>query len=241
MKRIFFDVESLPPAKDAPRLPNPAIVARLCRQKREQSDNSQVDTKQVNLDAMSDEDWGRLALHAEYGRVLCIGVIIEIDGTPSRYGVLGFDSQQSVFHSDEERTLRQFWKLLEGFSPSRDLIIGHNVLDFDLPFIYNRSRINRVRPSVRLSLARYRQQPIYDTMREWANWNPRASLSLAHLAEVLRLNIGKSDDLDGSGIYNAFVTGQHQAIADYCLQDVVVTRAAYYRLTQPDIDPPALP
>ncbi len=115
-------------------------------------------------------------------------------------------------------------------------------MDFDLPFIYNRSRINRVRPSVRLSFARYRSQPIYDTMREWANWNPRTpALSLSHLAEILRLEVNKTEGMNGGDVFDAYNDRRHQAIADYCLQDVVVTRATYYRLTQPDVDPPTLP
>lgn len=235
MKRIFFDVESLPPEGEETARLNPAIISRLCKSKREQPETEQ------NVIAPKSEDLRKLALHAEYGRVLAIGIIVESDGTPVRYGVLGFDSERAVFHTDEGRTLRQFWKLLVGFNASRDLIIGHNALDFDLPFIYNRSRINRVRPSVRFSFARYKSAPIYDTMREWAHWNPQQHLSLAHLAEVLRLDISKSENLSGATLYDEFLAGNHQAIADYCLQDVIVTRAAYYRLTQPDIEPPPLP
>lgn len=233
VKRIYLDIETLPPDESSRARITVGMIRKL--------DRHFVAPERRDDERCNDAELRRLALFAEYGRVLCIGMIIECDGTPARSGVLGFDRRGESLHPDEGRTLRQFWKLLEGFNTSRDLIIGHNALDFDLPFIYNRSRINRVRPSVRLSFARYRSQPIYDTMREWANWNPKANLSLRHLSEVLRLGLSKSDDFGGGKVYDAYLAGHHQAIADYCLQDVVVTRAAYYRLTQPDCDPPALP
>ncbi|MCP9493367.1 MAG: hypothetical protein MSG64_02820 [Pyrinomonadaceae bacterium MAG19_C2-C3] len=127
MKRIFFDVESLPPEAASPFnvALNPAIVRRLCHDKRKQRESSSTESADtVSPHArICDEEWRELALHAEYGRVLCIGIIIETDGTPSRYGVLGFDSESASLHTNERRTLRQFWKLLENFNPPRDLII----------------------------------------------------------------------------------------------------------------------
>jgi hypothetical protein len=45
----------------------------------------------------------------------------------------------------------------------------------------------RLQPTVRLSLARYRNQPIFDTMQMWADWDPRGCIGLADLAEVLKL------------------------------------------------------
>ncbi|HKG96348.1 MAG TPA: hypothetical protein VKA97_00940 [Pyrinomonadaceae bacterium] len=35
-----------------------------------------------------------------------------------------------MFHLDEARTLRAFWKLLKGFNVRHDQIIGHNLFDF---------------------------------------------------------------------------------------------------------------
>jgi len=63
----------------------------------------------------------------------------------------------------------------------RDLIVGHNNMDFDLPFLYKRSMMLGVVPSVRLSFACYRSQPICDTLREWAHSDQRQAISLAEL------------------------------------------------------------
>ncbi|MDQ5838903.1 MAG: hypothetical protein M3379_19170, partial [Acidobacteriota bacterium] len=97
-------------------------------------------------------------------------MIIECGGEVVCRGVLGRERQTLRLHLDEARTFRDFWNQLRGLDERRDLIVGHNVYEFDLPFLYKRSAILRVQPSVRLSFARYRSHPIFDTMREWELW-----------------------------------------------------------------------
>ena len=55
--------------------------------------------------------------------------------------------------------------------PNIDRIVGHNIYDFDLKFILKRSVVHGVRPTVDLSFARYRNQPIFDTMYGWEWWS----------------------------------------------------------------------
>lgn len=219
-RRYFIDVETLPPEEEYRSQIKPNLIRQLC-------------PRAVSMCA--DEQFRLLALHAEYGRVLAIGVLIEQDHQIVRCGVLGRSRGQSHFHLDEALTLRGFWKLLGDFDVRRDLIIGHNVLDFDLPFLYKRSRINRIHPGILLNFARYRHAPIYDTMREWTHWNPHAGmLSLTHLAEILKVSMAKTAGIDGGRVYDEFIAGNHELIAEYCLQDVKVVRAVYYRMVFPE-------
>lgn len=207
MRRNFVDIETLPPDKTSSGV-----------------------SVQEEIASGSDEDFRRLALDGDYGRVLTIGLIIERDDKIIHRGLLGREPQTMLFHLDEARTLRGFWKLLQGFNPHRDLIVGHNVLDFDLPFLYKRSVIHRVRPSVELSFARYRSQPIFDTMQQWNKWSPRKFVSLDRLAKVLGLESSKGQGIDGGRVYDKFCAGCHGEIADYCLRDVELVREIYYRM-----------
>ncbi|MCA1612841.1 MAG: ribonuclease H-like domain-containing protein [Acidobacteria bacterium] len=219
-RRIFVDIETLPPDKDtsAANLPD-------------------------EVSACSDEEFRRLALDGDYGRVLTVGVIVEHDDQVIHRGLLGRERQTMMFHLDEARTLRGFWKLLRGFNVSRDLVVGHNVFDFDLPFLYKRSVIQRVRPSVELPFTRYRSQPIFDTMHQWNKWSPRKFVSLDRLAKVLGLESSKGQGIDGSLVYDRFCEGCHQEIADYCMRDVELVRESYYRMSfaeqKPTIPPVA--
>jgi uncharacterized protein YprB with RNaseH-like and TPR domain len=145
------------------------------------------------------------------------------------------------FHLEERRTLSGFWKLLSAFNPSRDLIVGHNIISFDLPFIYKRSVINRVGPSVTLNFARYRSQPLFDTMHECNKWDLRKYISLDELARILGLESSKDGGIDGSRIYDRFREGEHADIANYCMADVRLTRQIYYRMIRPEGPDPKEP
>ena len=209
-KRIFLDIETLPPDKDTY-----ASSTGLLEQ--EAGD--------------SDEGFRRLALDGDFGRVLTIGVIVEQGDQVSHRGLLGRERRTLTFHLDEARTLRGFWKLLASFNVSRDLVIGHNVFDFDLPFLYKRSVVHRVRPSVELPFTRYRSRPVFDTMHQWNKWSPRKFVSLDRLAKVLGLESSKGQGIDGGRVYDKYCEGCHQEIADYCMRDVELVRQIYYRMS----------
>ena len=202
--RVFLDIETLPPERD-PFRETPASA--------------------------DEQEYRDLALSGDWGRVLTIGLIVERDGREIHRGLLGRERQTMMFHLDEARTLRAFWKLLRTFDPRRDIIVGHNIFDFDLLFLYKRSVIHRVRPTVELSFARYRAQPIFDTMYEWEKWRwGRRHASLDLLARVLGLESSKQG-MDGSRVYEEFCAGRHDEIACYCMRDVELVRRIYFRLT----------
>jgi 3'-5' exonuclease len=208
VRRVFVDIETLPPDKDASAAAVPEEVL-----------------------ACSDDEYRRLALDGDFGRVLTVGVIVEQDGQMTHRGLLGRERQTMMFHLDEARTLRGFWKLLKGFNLRHDQIIGHNLFDFDLPFLYKRSVIQRVRPAVDLPFTRYRSRPIFDTMHQWNKWSPRKFVSLDRLARVLGLESSKGWGIDGGKVYEKFCEGCHQEIADYCMRDVELVREIYYRMS----------
>jgi hypothetical protein len=225
-----MDVESVPPPEERRPHIKPEVVRKLCRK-----GGFPIPDVDDGTGICTDEQFRRLALHAEYGRVLAIGLIIEHDWQVVRCGLLGRERPSGRFHLDERRTLRAFWKLLQDFNVGRDLIIGHNVLDFDLPFLYKRSRINRIHPSILLSFARYKSAPVYDTMREWAHWNPQAPLvSLDQLSDILGVGLSKLDGMDGGSVYDEYLAGNHDRVATYCLRDVEIARAIYYRMVFPE-------
>jgi 3'-5' exonuclease len=217
VRRVFVDIETLPPDKSTPVASLPEEVA-----------------------ACSDEEYRRLALDGDFGRILTIGIIVEHDDQVIHRGLLGRERQTMMFHLDEARTLRCFWKLLKGFNVSRDLVVGHNVFDFDLPFLYKRSVIQRVRPSVELPFSRYRSHPIFDTMHQWNKWSPRKFISLDRLAKVLGLESSKGQGIEGRLVYDRFWEGCHQEIADYCMRDVELVREIYYRMSFADESGPSV-
>ncbi|HEX8177777.1 MAG TPA: hypothetical protein VF543_22000 [Pyrinomonadaceae bacterium] len=219
-RKIFLDIETLPPAEEV----QDALAHEICL--------AQAPKKELaltgELDELNVQQFRELALHGEHGRVLAIGMLVEEDSRVVHHGLLGRERATGKFHLDEVQTLKAFWHLVEGFNVNRDLFIGHNIMDFDLPFLIKRSVIHRVKPSITLSFRRYQRQPIFDTMWEWSCWRHR--IKLHDLAVALQINSSKQEGIDGSRIYDAFLNDRHSDIALYCMRDVECAREAYYRL-----------
>ena len=152
------------------------------------------------------------SLDGNFGRIFCIGYAVD-------------DKPAEVFDGAEADILKQFW----GLAAQAHLFIGHNVMEFDLPFILKRSAIHRIKPSQTLSFARYRSAPIFDTMREWEQWAMRSATSLKTLGHVLGIPIKKG--LSGSDVPNLYKEGRLEEIKQYCARDVELTRAIYERMT----------
>jgi len=175
----------------------------------------------------TEEEFRQLALNPQLGRILCIGLLIERDNRITHRGVLGRCRETGQFHLDEARTLRSFWNLLRDFDDRRDLLIGFNLLDFDLHFICTRSVIKKIKPTINVCFARFRARPVFDVMWEFTHWRHR--IGLDDLAKILGLPTSKNE-MDGSMVYDLFRAGRHQEIAEYCLRDVALTRSIYYRM-----------
>lgn len=159
-----------------------------------------------------DEFFSRSALDGNFGRVFCIGYAIN-DGP-----------LECVCDESEAKTLEKFWEIAKDV----DLFIGHNVLDFDLKFILKRSIINKIKPTKNLSFARYRSNPIYDTMREWDCWG-QGMTSLDKLARALDLETSKGE-MNGAKVTEAYRNGEKDKICEYCKQDVRLTRQVYNKM-----------
>ena len=157
----------------------------------------------------------RLSLSAMTAKICCLGYAVEPP----------LDSMIEVLHGDEQEILKGFWQL----AADCDLFVGHNILDFDLRFIYQRSVIHRIKPSREIPFARYRNAPIYDTMQEWSKWG-REHASLDALTRVLSIPSPK-ESLDGSKVYPYYRAGKLAEICEYCKRDVDSVRQVYRRLT----------
>jgi DNA polymerase elongation subunit (family B) len=199
MIKLFLDIETLPCDDDMKE----TVVAIL----QKKNGNKEKDPEQLFLETGFD---------GTFGRICCIGYIKEYQGGAIEKGVL---------RGDEETILKTFWDVARDAT----LFVGHNVLEFDLPFIYQRSMVRGIRPSQQINFARYRNFPIFDTMKEWTKWAFTSGPKLDTLAKVLKLKTSK-DAMDGSEVYQYFLDGKLDDICAYCMKDVVLTRQVYYRM-----------
>jgi predicted PolB exonuclease-like 3'-5' exonuclease len=157
----------------------------------------------------------KLSLSAVTAKIICICYAVEPP--------VGCEVQ--ALQGEETEIINAFWKL----AADCNLFVGHNILDFDLRFIYQRSIIHQIKPSRDLPFARFRNAPIYDTMQEWSKWG-REHASLDTLSKALSIPSPK-ESLDGSKVYPYYRSGKLAEIVEYCKRDVDSTRQVYRRLT----------
>ena len=175
-------------------------------------DNGLLDA-QIKLDEA--EILKKLSLSAATAKIICLAYAID---PPA-------DSPVDVLEGEETAIIRNFWKL----AMDANLFIGHNVLDFDLRFIWQRSIIHQIKPPRDIPFTRFRNNPIFDTMQEWSKWG-REHISLDNLAKALGVPSPK-ESLDGSKVYPYYRAGKLTEIYEYCKRDVDTARQVYRKLS----------
>lgn len=223
MTKLFFDIETLP-ADDS----KVAVLRYLYDKKISKADPDSekgVETFEKFVEKTS--------FDGAFGRVCCIAY--------------GLDNRPvECLSGDEKDIVKKFWEI----AGRADLIIGHNIRDFDLPFIMQRSALLGVKPTWNkfeepgkkpwdmvkfLSFARYKNAPIFDTLHEWSNWGDmRNNKSLEHLALAMGIPTPK-EGIDGSQVATFYNAGKIKEICDYCMRDVETTRAVYRKMIFEDV------
>jgi hypothetical protein len=165
----------------------------------------------------SEEDYlTRISTSALTAKIVCIGLA---EGEGEVQALIG----------DEGAMLELWWKVLQGprgIMP-RWKFVGHNILDFDLRFIVQRSILLGIRPTYTIPFFRFKDDPVYDTMQEWTKW--RGGVKLRDLAIAMGFPDPKGD-IAGKDVHDAFERGEIARISDYCRGDVETVRKVYKRM-----------
>ena len=171
-----------------------------------------VDIETVTLDPADDKG----ALDAMSGRVVCIGMLID-DGQTA--------SEITLADEDEHWLITEFWRTL---APG-DVVVGHNVLDFDLRFLRQRSWVLGVKPSRALDTRRYYTREVVDTLQLWTEWSGnKKGVTLNALGAALGCG-GKSGN--GANVAQWWAERDIDSIKRYCGDDVRLSYRVFCRLT----------
>ncbi len=166
-----------------------------------------------------DRDYEKSSFDGTFSRIICIGMLAFSDDMAPQQAVAWYGVQ-------EKELLQRFWEWIGKHRPN--LFITHNGLGFDLPFLKKRSIIHQVKPTMEISLAKYRTEPVYDTLAIWSNWETRGWVKLDVLARALGVETKSGSGRQVAEMWHA---GRGKEIADYCLQDCYVTYACYSKMT----------
>lgn len=181
-------------------------------------------------DEYTPEDFYQKAgIWAEFGKIICISV-----GYFAK-----FDSERQFrttsFYGNEKKILQDFTNLLSTRFANRELFLcGHNLKEFDLPFICRRLIINNLPiPSILNSLGKKPWEIKHlDTMELWKFGDYKHFTSLKLLCKVLGIPTPK-DDIDGSKVAEIFYKEKNiDRIIIYCEKDVIAVAQIILKLTR---------
>ena len=175
------------------------------------------------------------SLSAASGRILSsalhVGPIPGLDFSgmeqQQRECVFGIDADGN--QQDEKKALLDFLALMRDFDPDTDELVGHNIIGFDLPFIFQRCLVHGISVRPFVNLGEFNVRGVFDTMHHW--WlGAKRHVSLDDIAWALGIESSKTAEVEGSKVFDLYQAGKLELIREYNLNDVRVTRKVYERM-----------
>jgi hypothetical protein len=217
---IYLDIETCPGQATGLRDEFTANVKAPAQYKKPESI---AEWMKENAEAEAEQAWRKTSFDGAHGHVCVVG--------------LAFDDERPItmFNPDwlaaEAGVLRSLFNTVDDYiakQPNvRPTFIGHNLVEFDLRFLFHRAVVLGVKPSHHIPFfAKPWDDGVFDTMVRWAGVKDRVKLE--KLAKVL--GVGTKGDMDGSKVWDYVRDGRIAEVADYCANDVVLTRAVHKRM-----------
>ena len=160
---------------------------------------------------------------SEFGKIVCISTAYFFEDEQKNICL----KMKSIYGDDEKEILEAFISMCNKMYKRNNMFqfAGHNIREFDIPFICRRILINRIALPEYLQL--HDKKPwevkMFDTLTWWKFGDHKNYISLHLLANVLDIPTSKTD-MDGSMVQHVYYKERDvKRIAEYCQRDVVVT------------------
>jgi 3'-5' exonuclease len=179
----------------------------------------------------------KIALYPEFSKIVCISAVT---GDPSDSVVSFIGNQKSDDMIDcESQLLIEFREYLkEIFTNKKDnpILTGHNIGNFDVPFIVARMMISEIPipgPFKQIVEAKPWERKLFDTKDSW-QFGGRKNIPFSLESACLSLGISspKNSGVEGAQVHSAFHDGRIEEIAHYCELDVKATLALAQRISE---------
>jgi predicted PolB exonuclease-like 3'-5' exonuclease len=164
----------------------------------------------------------RAGILAEFGRIVCISTGYFFENNNKQLCL----KIKSIYGHDEKALLESFVQINNKiFQHNKHFqYTGHNIKEFDIPYICRRLMINQLPLPEYLQLhgAKPWEVRMQDTMQYWKFGDFKNFISLNLLASVLGVPTSKTD-MDGSMVQKVYYEDKNLTkIVNYCQRDVVV-------------------
>ncbi|MDE3126073.1 MAG: ribonuclease H-like domain-containing protein [Bacteroidota bacterium] len=174
----------------------------------------------------------RAGILAEFGKIICISTAFFYENEAKEICL----KVKSIYGDDEGEILKNFSLLCAKMSSIHHgfTFAGHNIREFDIPYICRRLIINQLPlPScLQLHDKKPWEVKMMDTLNWWKFGDNKNYISLDLLAEVLHVPTSKTD-IDGSMVQEVYYKEKNLSrIVQYCERDVIVTANIILRFMQ---------
>ena len=170
----------------------------------------------------------RAGIYAEFGKIIVIGLGFFHQHDTGELGM----RIKSIHGHEEIAVLQKFLLVLEKFDQQKILLCGHNGKEFDFPYLCRRLLINGLTlpPVLDSSGKKPWEVNHLDTMELWKFGDRKNFTSLDLLGAIFDIESSKTG-IDGSMVNEVYYKeGNLEKIAQYCMQDVVVTAQLYLKM-----------
>lgn len=225
-KIMFLDIETVPQTSDFSELP--INLAHLWEDKFNLI-HKRMPEKYPEETTPATGFNNSAGIYAEFGKIVCISV-----------GFIFFQEEEMHFRTksfsgdDEKQILVEFTALIHKFCITNEhTLCGHNIKEFDIPYICRRMLINGLKLPTIFNIAGKKPWEIYfiDTLELWKFGDYKNYTSLKLLTAVFGIPTPK-DDIDGSQVAEVYYKEKNvNRIAEYCQKDVVATAQVFLRMT----------
>ena len=224
-KIMFLDIETVPQTSDFSELPNELVHIwedkfRLINKRMpEKYDEETTAAEAFNNSA---------GIYSEFGKIVCISVgFIHFKGIEMHFRTKSFAG------SDERQILIEFTHFIAKFITSKEhTLCGHNIKEFDIPYICRRMLINGLAlpPIFQIAGKKPWEITFIDTLELWKFGDYKNYTSLKLLTAVFGIPTPK-DDIDGSQVAQVYYKEKNlPRIATYCQKDVLATAQVFLRM-----------
>lgn len=172
---------------------------------------------------------------AEFGKIICISVAYFLENEKKELCL----KVKNVSGHNEKEVLEGFIKITNQFQKKfkQFQFAGHNIREFDIPFICRRMIVNQISLPEYFKLQEKKPWEIkmLDTLSWWKFGDYKNFTSLHLLANVLGIPTSKID-MDGSQVQEVYyVENNLNRIVEYCNLDVQVVANIILRFKNVDI------
>jgi len=175
----------------------------------------------------SDAWFDRAGIFAEFGKIVCISLAYFHQDSSELRVKSFYDDDERVLLSDFSDLMHSHFNNLNRYS-----FCGHNIKEFDIPYISRRLLANGLGLPRMLDLHGFKPWEVnhLDTLELWKFGDRKNFTSLRMLTKLMNIPSSKST-MDGSDVASVYWKEKNlESIATYCQQDVVTVAQVIRKL-----------